>query len=230
MPELFALGRQGAARGGDSVAVIGLGRFGSAVALELMASDVEVLGIDADDRIVQTMSSKLTHCVRADSTQEDALRQLGLHEFRRAVVGIGTNIEASLLTASLVKSLGIGNVWAKAISEAHGRILEQLGIGHVVYPENDMGRRVAHLVMGRMLDFIQFEPDYAMVKTAPPAMLLGKPLSETGVRRSHGVTVVGVKRPGGAFGHATGETVLEPGDVIIVSGLPRAVERFSELR
>ncbi len=229
MPELFSFGRHNASRGGDSVAVIGLGRFGSAVALELMASDVEVLGIDSSERIVEAMSTKLTHCVRADSTQEDALRQLGIHEFGRAVVGIGTNIEASLLTASLLKSLGVENVWAKAISEPHGRILDQLDIGHVVYPENDMGRRVAHLVMGCMLDFIQFEPDYAMVKTAPPAMLLGKPLSETGVRRRHGVTIVGVKRPGGAFTHATGETVLASGDVVIASGLPRAVEKFSEL-
>ncbi len=229
MPELFSFGRHNTSRGGDSVAVIGLGRFGSAVALELMASDVEVLGIDSSERIVEAMSTKLTHCVRADSTQEDALRQLGIHEFGRAVVGIGTNIEASLLTASLLKSLGVENVWAKAISEPHGRILDQLDIGHVVYPENDMGRRVAHLVMGCMLDFIQFEPDYAMVKTAPPAMLLGKPLSETGVRRRHGVTIVGVKRPGGAFTHATGETVLASGDVVIASGLPRAVEKFSEL-
>ena len=230
MPELFSLGRQNASRGGDSVVVIGLGRFGSAVALELMASDVEVLGIDASERIVQEMSTKVTHCVRADSTREDALRQLGVHEFKRAVVGIGTNIEANMLTASLLKTLGVGNVWAKAISEAHGRILDQLGIDHVVYPENDMGRRVAHLVMGCMLDFIQFEPDYAMVKTAPPAMLLGRPLSETGVRRSHGVTIVGVKRPGRAFTHATGDTVLQSGDVVIASGLPRAVEKFSELR
>ena len=229
MPKLFSFGRQNASRGGDSVAVIGLGRFGSAVALELMASDVEVLGIDPSDRIVQEMSTKLTHCVRADSTQEDALRQLGIHEFGRAVVGIGTSVEANLLTASLLKRLGVENIWAKAISEAHGRILDQLGIGHVVYPENDMGRRVAHLVMGCMLDFIQFEPDYAMVKTAPPAMLLGKPLSESGVRRSHGVTIVGVKRPGGAFTHATGETVLRSGDVVIASGQPRAVEKFSEL-
>ncbi len=95
---------------------------------------------------------------------------------------------------------------------------------------SDMGRRVAHLVKGRMLDFIQFEPDYAMAKTSPPAMLLGRPLSQTGVRRQHGVTVVGVKVPGSSFAHATGETVLNPGDTVIVSGRPRDVERFSELR
>lgn len=214
----------------DSVVVIGLGRFGRSLALELMAAETEVLGIDADAAIIQELSSQLTHAVRADSTSEETMRQLAVHEFDRAVVAIGTNIEASLLTASLLKNLGITNIWAKAISEAHGRILKQLGVPHVVYPEHDMGRRVAHLVKGRMLDFIQFEPDYAMVKTEPPALLLGMPLSQSGVRRAHGVTVVGVKRPDGPFTHATGETVLERGDMVILSGRPRDVERFSELR
>ena len=231
MPDLFARGKDPSSRRTeDSVLVVGLGRFGRSLALELVSCGVEVLGIDADGQIVQDMSALLTHCVRADSTSEEALRQLGVEEFDRAVVAIGTHLESSLLTASLLKNLGVGTIWAKAISEPHGRILEQLGIEHVVYPEHEMGRRVAHLVKGRMLDFIQFEPDYAMVKTDPPAMLLGRPLSQTGVRRAHGVTVVGVRKPDGPFSHATGETVLERGDTIIVSGLPNDVERFSEIR
>ncbi len=232
MPELFRRTKdQKALRLAeiDSVVVIGLGRFGRSLALELTASDTEVLGIDADERIVQEMSSQLTHCVRADSTNEDALRQLAVQEFDRAVVGIGTHIEASLLTASLLKSMGVNNIWAKAISDAHGRILEQLGIEHVVYPEYEMGRRVAHLVRGRMLDFIQFEHDYAMVKTRPPALLIGRPLSQTGVRRAHGITVVGVKSDDGGWTHATGETVLQKTDTVIVSGQPSAVESFSDL-
>jgi trk system potassium uptake protein len=233
VPDLFPRGKDTTARRLakiDSVVVIGLGRFGRSLALELVASGTEVLGIDSDEAIVQEMSTRLTHCVRADSTSEDALTQLAVQEFDRAVVAIGSNIEASLLTASLLKNMGIGHLWAKAISEPHGRILDQLGIAHVVYPEHEMGRRVAHLVKGRMLDFIQFEPDFAMVKTAPPAALIGLPLKDSGVRRKHGVTIVGVKRPGGSFTHATGETVLEAGDTVIASGLPRAVETFSELR
>lgn len=212
-----------------AVVVIGLGRFGRALAMELVESGIDVLGVDGDEDIVQELSAHLTHCVRADSTNEEALRQLGVPDFQKAVVGIGTNIEASLLTASLLKQLGIPNIWAKAISEPHGRLLEQLQLGHVVFPERDMGQRVAHLVMGRMLDFIQFESDYAMAKSAAPSFLLGMPLSESGVRRKHGVTVVGVKH-GGSFTHATGETVLEPGDTVIVSGVPSAVQRFSDLR
>ena len=231
MPELFRRKDQTARRLAeiDSVAVIGLGRFGRSLALELVACDTEVLGIDTDEQVVQELSAQLTHCVQADSTNEDALRQLGVQEFDRAVVAIGSHIEASLLTASLLRSMGVGNIWAKAISEQHGRILEQLGISHVVYPEHDMGRRVAHLVKGKMLDYIAFEDDYAMAKTVPPVMLLDVPLAQSGIRRAHGVTVVGVKAPGGSFTHATGETILRQGDTVIVSGQPAAVERFTDL-
>ncbi|MFV0134719.1 potassium channel family protein [Streptomyces sp. HMX87] len=214
----------------SSVAVIGLGRFGRSLALELVDEDTEVLGIDENAEVVQALSGLLTHAVRADSTKEDALRQLGVHEFDRVVVAIGTNLEASILTASLLISFGIENVWAKATSEAHGRILTQLGVQHVVYPEHDMGRRVAHLVRGRMLDYIEFEDDFAMVKTSPPADIIGLPLSNSAVRSRHGITVVAIKRPGEGFTYATADTVVEADDTIIVAGRTRATERFSELQ
>lgn len=213
----------------DSVVVIGLGRFGSSLALELEASGTEVLGIDADERIVQAFSGRLTHVVRADSTSEEVLRQLAVPDFERAVVGIGSNIEASLLTTSLLKGFGTSIVWAKAISEAHGRILDQLGVDHVVSPEHEMGRRVAHLVRGRMLDYLEFDPGFAMVRTSAPDFLLGIPLNDTDVRSKHGVTVVAVKRAGEEFTYATPETVLREGDSVIVSGATKVVEKFSEL-
>lgn len=121
-------------------------------------------------------------------------------------------------------------MWAKAISEAHGRILEQLGVHHVVYPEHDMGQRVAHLVRGRMLDYIEFEEDFAMVKTNPPADITGVPLSRSSVRTRHSVTVVAIKRPGEGFTYATADAVVHPEDTIIVAGHTRATEHFSELR
>ncbi|MGA5146915.1 potassium channel family protein [Streptomyces griseoincarnatus] len=219
-------------RGGTegSVVVIGLGRFGRALALELADEDTEVLGIDENTEVVQALSGSLTHVVRADSTKEDALRQLGVHEFDRAVVAIGSDLEASILTASLLISFGIENVWAKATSEAHGRILTQLGVQHVVYPEHDMGQRVAHLVRGRMLDYIEFEDDFAMVKTKPPADIIGLPLSNSAVRTRYGITVVAIKRPGEGFTYATADTVVEADDTIIVAGRTRSTERFSELQ
>ncbi|GAA2473029.1 TrkA family potassium uptake protein [Streptomyces thermolineatus] len=215
---------------GNSVVVIGLGRFGRSLALELVDEDTEVLGIDQDPEIVQSLSGSLTHVVRADSTKEDVLRQLSVHEFDRAVVGIGNNIEASILTTSLLLSFGLREVWAKAVSEPHGRILSQLGVQHVVYPEHDMGRRVAHLVRGRMLDYIEFEDDFALVKTNPPADVVGRTLAESGIRSRYGLTVVAVKRPGEGFTYATPDTVVQPEDTIIVAGHTRQTERFSELR
>ncbi|MEV7510358.1 TrkA family potassium uptake protein [Streptomyces sp. NPDC090085] len=214
----------------DSVVVIGLGRFGRALALELVDEDTEVLGIDDDADIVQQLSGSLTHIVRADSTNEDVLRQLGVHEFDRAVVAIGSNLEASILTASLLVSFGIPHVWAKALSEAQGRILTQLGVHHVVYPEHEMGQRVAHLVRGRMLDYIEFEDDFAMVKTRPPSGIVGQRLADTAVRSRHGITVVAIKRPGQGFTYATADTVVEADDTIIVAGRTRQTERFSELQ
>lgn len=214
----------------DAVVVIGLGRFGQALALELADEDTEVLGIDSDQEIVQSLSGSLTHVVRADSTREQVLRQLSVHEFDRAVVGIGTDLESSILTTSLLISFGIRDVWAKATSEAHGRILTQLGVHRVIYPEHDMGQRVAHLVRGRMLDYIEFEDDFAMVKTNPPGDIVGRPLSESAVRTRHGLTVVAIKRPGEGFTYATAETVVEAEDTIIVAGRTRQTERFSELR
>jgi trk system potassium uptake protein TrkA len=216
-------------RADNAVVVIGLGRFGSALALELMAGGTEVLGIDGDPDIVQNLNGQLSQVVRADSTKEEALRQLAVPDFEYAVVGIGTNVEASILTASLLISFGIKAVWAKALSEAHGRILTQLGVGHVVYPEADMGRRVAHLVRGAVLDYIQFEDDFAMVKTCPPAEIIGRRLGDTGIRNRHDVTVVAVHRRGQGFTYATADTVVEPDDMIIVAGRTKVAERFSQL-
>ncbi len=213
----------------DPVAVIGLGRFGRSLALELAGEGVEVLGIDSDHRVVQSLAGELTHVVEADTTDEEAMRQLSLHEFSRAVVGIGSDLEASILSASVLLTLGVRDIWAKAISEPHARILAQIGVHHVVRPEHDMGRRVAHLVRGRMLDYIEFDDGYAIVKTRPPQSLHGRPLGESRPRSRHGVTVVGVKRTGQDFTYATPETVVEDDDLVIVSGPRDAVERFSEL-
>ena len=209
--------------------VLGLGRFGKSLALELVAEGTEVLGIDSDPHVVQSLAGRLTHVVEADTTNEEAMRQLSVHEFDRAVIGVGTNLENSILTASVLLNLGVRSVWAKAISHAHARILTQIGVHHVVRPEHDMGKRVAHLVRGRMLDYIEFDDGYAIVKTSPPELIWDKPLGESRPRSRFGVTIVGVKRAGEDFTHATPDTVVRPDDVVIVSGDRVKVERFSEL-
>ncbi|MFN3601739.1 MAG: potassium channel family protein [Dietzia sp.] len=209
--------------------VLGLGRFGKSLALELMAQGAEVLGVDSSDAVVQKISHRLTHAVVADTTDEESLRQLSVHQFDRAVVGMGSDLEASLLTASVLINLGVPNIWAKATSNSHAKILTQIGVHHVVRPEHDMGKRVAHLVRGRMIDYIEFDDGFAMVKTSAPAFALGHPLGQTSIRTDFGVTVVAIKRPGEGFTYATAETVLTSGDTIIVSGKVRDTERFAEL-
>lgn len=212
-----------------AVAVIGLGRFGKSLALELVGGGTEVLGIDSDPRIVQSLAGRLTHVVEADSTDEEAMRQLGIHDLQRAVIGVGTDLEASILSASVAINLGVADIWAKAISAAHARILTQIGVHHVVRPEHDMGKRVAHLVSGRMMDYIELDDGYAFVKTKPPKQILNKALRDTDIRSAFGITVVGIKRGSRQFTYATPDTVVVPGDVIIVSGERRDVERFSDL-
>lgn len=210
------------------VLVIGLGRFGSALAKELVDLGHEVLGIDGDPKIVQQNADVLTHVVQADSTDPEVLRQLGAGDFAVAVVGIGTDLEASILTTAALADAGIPNIWAKAITMAHARILERVGAHHVVFPESDMGRRVAHLVTGRMLDWFQLDEQFAMVETEVPAEILGRTLGDVGVRNAFKVTVVAVKPKGGSFTYATADTVLERGDVVVVAGETKAVERFAE--
>ena len=189
------------------VVVLGLGRFGASLALELVRRGSEVLGLDSDPVLVQRYADDLTHAAVADTTDAEALQQLDVPDFSRAVVGIGTNLEASILTTAVLVDLGIPHIWAKATSRQHGRILERIGAHHVVLPEFDMGERVAHLVTGRMIDYIEFEDDFAMVKTAAPREILDRPLSASGVRARHGITVVAVKRPAEEFTYATPDTV-----------------------
>nr|WP_281240935.1 TrkA family potassium uptake protein [Actinopolyspora mzabensis] len=144
-------------------------------------------------------------------------------------MAIGDDLEASILTTSLLADFDIPYIWVKATNRQHGRILERVGATRVVLPEHDMGERVAHLVTGRMLDYIEFQDDYAMVKTRVPAMAVGQPLGESRIRSKCGVTVVAIKRPNEGFTYATQDTVLAHGDILIASGRNRDVERFADL-
>lgn len=214
----------------DSVCVIGLGRFGRSLALELMAAGTDVLGIDADEEAVQSLNGMLSQVVRADSTKEEALRQLAVHEFTRVVLAIGSNIEASILTASELLKFKIPIIWAKAVTDPHGQILEQLGIHHVVYPEKDMGRRVAHRVRGAALDYIEVDEKYVIVKMSPNTLVVDKRLGDTGIRAKYGVTITAYKRNGSGWTNADQNTVLRSDDTILVAGQTAKAESFGQLR
>jgi len=212
------------------VLVIGLGRFGAGAAGQLDRLGREVLAVDESQALVQKWSERVTHAVQTDARSIDALRQIGAQDFSVAVVAVGSSIEASVLITANLVDLGIPQIWAKAISQSHGKILARIGANHVIYPEAEAGERVAHLVSGRMLDFIEFDDDFAMVKMYPPKSIRGVPLSETDIRKKFGVTVVGVKSPGTEFTYATAETVISNHDLIIVSGNSGAIEKFSALQ
>ena len=211
------------------VLVIGLGRFGAATAGQLQRLDREVLGVDADAALVQKWSDRITHTLQADATSLEALRQIGAAEFSIAVVAIGSSVEASVLTVTNLVDLGVPQIWAKAVSQAHGKILSRIGANHVIYPEAEAGTRVAHLVSGRMMDFIEFDDDFAIVKMYPPKPIRGKTLAESNVRTKYGITVVGVKSPGKEFTYATAETPISDHDVIIASGKTRALDKFAAI-
>jgi trk system potassium uptake protein TrkA len=212
------------------VLVIGLGRFGAATAGQLDRLEREVLAVDADEGLVQKWSERVTHAVQADARSIDALRQIGAQEFSIAVVAVGSSIEASVLITANLVDLKIPQIWAKAISQSHGKILSRIGANHVIYPEAEAGERVAHLVSGRMIDFIEFDDDFALVKMYPPKPIRGIPLAESQVRRKFGITVVGVKSPGKDFTYAAPETVISNHDLIIVSGNSGDIEKFASLQ
>jgi trk system potassium uptake protein TrkA len=211
------------------VLVIGLGRFGTAVARSLVQLGHDVLAVDERTEIVQKFANDFTHVVAADATDTEALRQIGAEQFDRAVIGIGTDIEASVLTVLSVVELGIDEVWAKAINAKHARILERVGATHVIRPESAMGERVAHMVTGAMIDYIEFDDGFAIARTRAPEISWDRTLEETGLRRKYDVTVVGVKRRGQDFAYARPETSILKSDELIVCGATQKVESFCAL-
>lgn len=215
----------------EPVAVIGLGRFGTALALELARGGTEVLAVDSRPDIVQRLSGQLGQVVIADSTDLDALAEIGIGDFHRAVVAIGNDLEASILTTALLVELEIRDIWAKAVSRQQATILRRVGAHHVVFPEQDMGERIAHLVSGRLLDWVELDPEWVFAKTMPPKELVGVPLGKSGLRKKHRVTVVSVKPENTtSFTHADYDTTLTYGAEIVIAGRPADVERFVDLQ
>jgi len=207
--------------------VIGLGRFGSSIALELMALNYEVLGIDRNEEIVSDMSDLLTYAVVADASDEEVLKSLGVRNFDCGIVAIGEDIQTSILAAILLKDLGVSTVIAKAISVLHGRALEKLGVDRVVYPERDMGIRVAHqLVTPNLLDYIELSKDYSIVEMKVPLCLNGKTLTEINTRSRFGCSIVALHRTEGIIIAPTGMDQVRTGDIMVIIGSNANIEQF----
>jgi len=198
-------------------AVIGLGRFGSSVARTLNSMGKNVLAIDSEQERVNEMLNYATHCVQADSTDIDSLKALGLRNFDVAIVAIGDDLESSILTTVLLKELGVPYVIAKANDEMKGKVLEKVGADRIIYPERDMGVRLAHNILSsNIMDYLDFAPGYTIMEVEVIGFLAGKTLAELKLRSKYGINVVAIKKNAPAAkvlkkGIASDEVLISPG-------------------
>lgn len=211
----------------NQYAVIGLGRFGSSLAKELVGLGYEVLGIDRNEEIVQELSSKLTFAVEADATDEPMLRSLGIRNFDCAVVAIGDDIQASILAAILLKDLGVKKVVAKAMTELHGKVLKRIGVDQVIFPERDMGVRIAHqLVSPNLLDYIELSDEYTIAELNVPRSMYGRSLKEVNMRANYGCSIVAINKHSGMVIAPTADDVIEKNDILVVIGTNDQIEQL----
>lgn len=213
----------------ESYAVIGLGRFGASVAEALYNMGFDVMIIDESAERVQQHNQYATHAVQADTTDEKALKELGIRNFDVVVVAIGADIQASILTTLILKELGVKMIVVKAQNERHGQVLYKVGADRVVFPERDMGLRVAHnLISSNVLDFVELSEEFSVAELAIPRDMYGKNLADLDIRARFGVNVMAIKS-NGKFNIAPGaQDILNPGDIFIVIGSNHDLKRFEE--
>lgn len=211
-------------------AVIGLGRFGTSVAMTLQTLGHEVLAIDSDEDRVQKLSDQVTHVVQADTTDENALHALGLRNFDAVVVAIGADVQANVATTLLLKELGIPYIIAKARNALHGKMLEKIGADRVVYPERDMGQRVAHsLISSNVLDYIELSPDLSLVEVTVPGAFIGRTLQQANMRALYGVNVVAIKRFEKLIVPPQPDELIQESDIMIVIGSTEGLQQLESL-
>lgn len=208
-------------------AVIGMGRFGSSVAQTLYKLGFEVLAIDADEDKVQDVINLTTHAVEADATDEDALKALGIRNFDVVVVAIGEDIQASILTTLILKEMGVDMLIVKAQNELHGKVLTKIGADKVIFPERDMGQRVAHhLISPNIIDFIELSPEYSIVEIKAPKEFAGKSLRELDVRARYGCNVIAIRSEGYMNISPYAEDLIQQGDELVVVGKNEDLQKF----
>jgi len=207
--------------------VIGLGRFGSSVATTLAENGYDVLAIDKDPERVQALANVVTHAVEADATDEEALKTLGVRNFDVAVVSIGDNVSANILCTLILKELEVPYVIVKAPDRLHGKVLTKVGADRVVYPERDMGARIAqNLISSNVLDYIEFAPEYGVIEIIATDKMIGKTLKELEFRSKFNVNVMAIKR--GQDLHISpgaNDKILE-GDRLVLMGKNESLEKM----
>lgn len=216
--------------------VIGLGRFGSAMAMTLTELGHDVIGVDGDESRVQQLADVITHALQIDATDERALRAAGIQDVDVAVVSIGENIESSLLVVMQLHELGIETIVAKAVTPLHGRILEKLDVSRVIFPEREMAIRIAHsLVMSNVIDYIELSRDFSIVEVPAPDAFVGRTLKQLELRPRLGLTLIAIKRQSDGSGAvvtniapAADETIRR-GDILALLGSNDRLNQLDEL-
>ena len=220
-------------------AVIGLGRFGASVAKTLTEKGHQVLAIDVSEHIVQDVSDEVTQAVCLDATDEKALRAVGIERVDVAIVGTGTNLEASILITLNLKEIGIKEIVCKAVSEDHKKVLEKIGATRVVQPEREMGARVANtLISTSVIEHIELSDESSIVELLAPKEFIGKSLREVDVRAKFGVNVIAVKRriPSASKKEEEeivnvspqAEDIIKKGDILVVLGPNENIEKMKK--
>jgi trk system potassium uptake protein TrkA len=212
----------------QSVLVIGIGRFGSAVALELMRLGHDVLAVDRDEAVVNDIAPEVTHALQLDATDVDALRGIGAPEFDHAIVAISGNAEPSVFTTMALKQLGVRNVIAKAGSALHGAILERVGADRVVYAEREAGVRVAHLfAYPSVVDYIDVAPEFGLVMLRPPATFVGRTLRDLDLAGRYHLTPVSLRRGERLTVMPSDDERIDADDMLILVGRDEGLARLA---
>lgn len=209
-------------------AVIGLGRFGSSVACNLSKMGYEVLAVDVKEESVQELAGVVTQAVQADATDEAAMRALGIRNFDASVIAIG-DLQASILATVIAKELGVSNIIAKATSDLHGKVLNKVGATRVVYPERDMGTRVArNLVYGNVVEYLELAPGYSIVEARIQEAFVGKTLRQLDLRAKYGITIVAIKRHGEIVVVPGPDDLLMEGDTLVSIGKDEVLDHLED--
>ncbi|TCX48920.1 TrkA family potassium uptake protein [Dehalobacter sp. 14DCB1] len=208
--------------------VVGVGRFGESVATSLYKAGHEVLVIDNSEKAIQDIADRVTHAIQLDARDEEALKRLGIRNFDVAIVAIGDDIQSNILVSVILKELGVKRVVAKAKDALHGRVLEKIGVDRIVYPERDMGIRVAHNITSTndLLDYIELSPDYSIIEVYAPKEFMDKTLGKLNLRAKYQVSVIAIKSAEEIIAAPGAEALIKQGDILVVIGSNQAISNL----
>lgn len=202
-----------------TIAVIGLGRFGTTIAKLLASMNHEVLGVDIDPEVVQKISPYITHAIVADTTDEEAIKALALSQFDLVIVAIGDNIQANLMTSMLLKEMHIPKIVAKAENTLQGKMLSKIGVDQVIYPEFDMAQRLAQsLTREHVMDYLQLSKSVSLIEINMPLFMVGSCLKESNLREKYNLNAVGIRRGDDLEVPPNPTTILSAEDKLLIIG------------